>query len=592
LTRGLLAPLLALPALAGPAAQQDVADFNDLHLRATVISPWPANLSEGYMPLFVELENDSARERVVEIEARARSWGDVEHLVTRVVRVGPGERFRRELTLPAFGLDGGGYGVLFRTGGERRFAYPSGGIYGGAADVDPILLLRNEDPPQAVVDGWTQAVARREHDRGGNKTYDVSLAVVPPAEAARRYDAYTSLHAVVVDTHDVEASQVPEAVVTWARLGGTLAFLGPNAERVAGDVPGLAGWMEARFQLDPEELEGTVFTCGHGLLVVGEEREFLGARDVGTLQRAMDRNPSYAPGSYNQPSFLRDLPIPGLKDVPYRFFILFLFGFAVLIGPVNFLLVKSTGRPAWLLLTIPMIALLTSASILAYGVFYQGIELKEAEETYTLLDQREHLADTIEVRCFFAGLAPTDGLRPGPATACLPFRYDRGESDSLFLLDDRQGTVLSGEFLPVRREGSQVVLSERAARGRLALERMSAEVLRCENGLGAPIEALAVRGADGWTYAWEKAEDEAPIPPGGSVELVRAELSLTDRITAWMPKPIEGRDLTWSDGLPHSTYVARVSANPFADDAGLVPEVSVGQHVVLGVLARDEEDWQ
>ena len=56
-----------------------------------------------------------------------------------------------------------------------------------------------------------------------------------------------------------------------------------------------------------------------------------------------------------------------------------------------------------------------------------------------------------------------------------------------------------------------------------------------------------------------------------------------------MPKPVDNRDLGWSEKLPRATYIARVSENPFADRTGIEPEIARGEHVLLGVLEHSED---
>jgi hypothetical protein len=587
--RRLAALLLAAGGLAGvAAAQSGMVELSDLGLRASVESPWPDDLSRGYRPVLIDVENESGVDRTVKLELSWEGWRS-DHRATRWVEVPAGTRRGTELFLPAFDrLWGGAYRIEMTAGGQDDEVYLSGagGGYTGNS-IQTVLLLSERDPPAKELDAWTQALASEEFDTGGQKTYDVSLAAVLPGDAPARFEAYTSIDLVVVDTAGGASARALEPVLSWARLGGTLAFLGPDAERVARALPDVAAWMEPRFQLT---VDGEVYALAHGLLLIGEEAELFAGLDRETVRWALDEHPTYVPDLEDPPGFVRTLPIPGLRDLPYRLFILFLVLFAVVIGPVNFLLVKATGRPAWLLLTIPCLSGLAALLILAYGIFYQGIELKEASETFTVLDQREHRADTVALRSFFAGLAPTDGLRPGQATACFPLTERNTGETHLYRVDLTQGSLLTGEFLPVRREATQIVLSERAARTRLVFER-DGEAIRCENALEVPLERLCLRGADGWYYGWNTAGDEGArepaAAPGASVRLERLE----DRpeLKSWMPAPSGGRDLGWGYGLPRATYVAILSANPFADGCGLVPDQAAGDHVVIGVLEREQE---
>ena len=584
---------LACLALAPVAGAQEEVWLEDAQVRAVVEAPWPQEVARGFMPIVASLENLAGAPRVVELAARLEGWRS-EHRIQRLVQVGPGERVRCELFVPAFDAFSwyGGYLVDVAVGGESSSVRPTMAIHtasGGPGGrirrtsaglaPHPVLVVTAEWPTAIVLDAWTQRLGTE----AAPGVWDVALAVSGPRRLPRRVESYTSLDAVLVHTGgDVDVASLEPAVAA-AKLGGVLALMGPDADGFARRIPGVAEWMQERFFA--AEVWPRVYFFGHGLLMIGEDEDFLGPTDAKMVKWTFDAGASYVPQDGVVQAFLKSLPIPGLKDLPYRFFILLLILFAFLIGPINFVLVKRTGRPAWLLLSIPGLALFASLGILAYGIFYQGIDLRLASRSVTVLDQRVHRADTVAVRSFFAGIAPTDGLRPELGTVCLPDASAAPDLKRLYLLDQTSSPVLRGEFLPVRRATTQVLLSGRAARGRLSF-RSDGDELFVDNGLGVDLDGLVVHGREGAYYAL--AADGLANGRGGALQ------RLEDRPhpSGWLAADFGEWDLGAVYAFPEGSYIASLATNPFVDACGLEPKQEEGTHVVFGILDAREAPWR
>jgi hypothetical protein len=259
--------------------------------------------------------------------------------------------------------------------------------------------------------------------------------------------------------------------------------------------------------------------------------------------------------------------------------------FALLIGPVNFILVKKLGRPSLLLVSVPAIALITSLGLVAYGVLSQGLDVKVVTRSFTLLDQRLHRASTVELRNLFAGGSPGPGMRPAEGSTCF-VNGMHDWRDELLAIDQSDGTLLGADYLPVRRPVSHALLSDGAARGRLEVAVDGGE-LTITNGLGARVETLLLRAADGgYLRLLQPLEDGArarlaPFSPPTDAEF----FSAVKAIRAALLGEAE-------DALPPGTYLARLEASPFTDDCGLELVTRSGEHHVLGVLEREVEAWR
>ncbi|HUR27705.1 MAG TPA: hypothetical protein VM509_05925, partial [Planctomycetota bacterium] len=283
--------------------------------------------------------------------------------------------------------------------------------------------------------------------------------------------------------------------------------------------------------------------------------------------------------------------IPDLFALPLKGFSIFLMLFAVLIGPVNFILVKRTKRPALLLFSIPAIAIVAAVLLFLYGVASQGLGVKIASESFTVLDQREHRASSAEVRMIFAGLSPGAGLLPRPGTSCYaigtlqideeiaPIR----ESSRAFRVDQTDGFVLTGQFIPARTAFLQQILSEHAERARLGVRKKGA-AFQVENGLGARIDQLLLRDASGNYYRLA-----GVLESGGSAELESVGEPDATTLETDLAGVLQYDGL---DALAPGAYLAQLDRNPFGDECGVTGRPVGGAHHVLGVLALDAEEWR
>ena len=580
--RTILAGCFAL-LLAAAAGAQSTILFDEEEVFVTLESPWPKELSQGYAPLRVRVDNRSEQARVATVEVNVRAWGIADGTVTRHVAVAAGASTSAEMYVPVLPRDWANYYLLVEVGDSDTH-------HAGVIEIDfpprsthAVVILTATTPPERTLLDW-------EEELEGVLSERLSLAAVPFVDAPRRMEGYSSLDALIIDTTSPAPAPLYEPILAWVRLGGTIAFLGPNAEAVAEAVPGVEPWMEERFLLETDGGGGHVWRIGHGRLLVEDAPLFLAsAPSERLLDAAVDVGravPNPHVSRFTWPE------IPGLDKLPYRTLILLLFLFAVVIGPVNFLVVKSSGRPSLLLVTIPLLALFAGSAVLAYGILFQGIDVKSAAVTHTVLDQRSHRADTLEVRTIFAGLSPGEGLEPGGGTIIFP--EPLSDSDGLDVSYDinLDRGLSSGDYLPVRRPASQMIVVDRSARARIAWEADGA-TRRVTNGLGVTIQHLLVREFDGAWYrldgtlgpdataaveavdsivaeGWRRRiaqeqrdrGEEDPLPP------ILSELSPLDRISE-----------LWRGG-----YIAVLDRNPFVDDCGVESNELAGAHVVFGIL--------
>ncbi|WP_144974047.1 hypothetical protein [Bremerella volcania] len=103
--------------------------------------------------------------------------------------------------------------------------------------------------------------------------------------------------------------------------------------------------------------------------------------------------------------------IPGVGVAPVTTFELLITLFVILIGPVNYFVLRSIGRLNFLIVTVPVGALMVTAVLMSYAVLSDGLSTKSRVRTVTLLDQTSGHGASWSRQAYYAGLASTSGLK-------------------------------------------------------------------------------------------------------------------------------------------------------------------------------------
>lgn len=607
-------PSIVVSPPAAPVRRAPVSyTFEDAGVVVTGWSAWPDMLYQGFQPITFEAVNSSGEERKVDFELH-RGWGEDRWVVRESVTVAPRGRERIELFVPVARLYDSDYMAHVVCSGEKTYLQGLGASQQANHLAWPVIYAHASAraPEPGAIEGWAAALGahppeglpgpptpqnRHLHTLGhvssvpatSSTAHGWTIEITPVVfdELATRFEPYTSLKAVLLDAQSgLPRPEAVEAMLRWARLGGCLVFQGPDADALARSVPAAGAWMEERFLVSSSGRD-RVYACGQGTLVVAAQNDLHDLRTVdqradftSTLQllgQAMARAFSFAGAPQSSIEFDK---LPGLSglDLPYRALTVLLVLFAIVIGPLNLMVVKRLNRPALLLVTVPVIALVFSVGLFVYGALAQGLGTRVRSRSLTWLDQRAHVASTLELRSTFAGMPAGDGWVPGPGGACIPMpeapkQLTLGQLE----LDFREGLVFGGDQLPVRREARNAFLVDRAARARLEVTRDGERVV-VENGLGAAIEQLVLRDENGGWHALDGVLAQgarATLAP-----LARADEAV-DRTTALLG---DTAGLASTTVLAPASYAARLAAGAFVDPCGIEYQEEESTHVVLGIL--------
>jgi hypothetical protein len=575
----------------------------------TVRYDWPTLLSEGYFPVRVLLRNTTSNSLRVDVSAEV-SWSN-EDLVQRNLILAPSQEVDFELMVRARKIGMNSYQVAIEVDGKKtQFAN-----YGPAGTCSRNVMLVGASAPvagqqESLAKLWT-TLDKSTHWAPGSGPTSVSLRTFD--QLSSNWQAYTSLDVVVVD---LSGGAPPElfttALAAWCRAGGTLAVLGGSRSELEG-LPALVPALAKRFKILPQayptgsispapshppsnlvfQKSGLVgYRFGFGTLVVMEGPP---TNLPNTEPDAAGLPLSYIASSAAFPDFwTRDIrkkdsvqedlegALGGFAELPLRSLMVFMLVFALVMGPVNFIWVWRKKQPMLLLVSVPLIALVSSIFLLVYGVISQGLETRSISNTWAVLDQGAQIGTFQEVRRVFAGTSPSEGLRPQAGTVVFPSDESWDGSwreEKLFVADYSEGLVLSGAFFPVRQPFSQLISSDRASRLRVIVKQ-AGDVIDLSNGLGVPIERLLLRDHAGQYHVLSEA-----LGQGASARLVLA--GAQSQLSEWR----SDMSLFWGKstvGLIPGSYLAELSAPPLQDDCGVPMDVSDGRHVLLGILEAQE----
>jgi hypothetical protein len=195
--------------------------------------------------------------------------------------------------------------------------------------------------------------------------------------------------------------------------------------------------------------------------------------------------------------------IEGTGVVPVWSFLVLITGFVVVIGPINYLLLKRKRRLFLLLVTVPLGAAIITISLFSYALISDGLGMRTRARSYTRLDQRSQQMVNWARQSYYAGLAPSGGLQFPKESAVYPIvEHPGGNVARLRELawTDTTQQLRSG-YLSSRQTSQYLVISSAPSQHKLAIrpggENASPQVT---NQLGARIEMLILRDHDGQYY--------------------------------------------------------------------------------------------
>lgn len=582
-------------------AQQD-------DLRVTVDTRWCGGGSGGYYPIRVRLTN-TARKRAVTLRFSGHSEGrDGGRLpdVERQVVIDQNATVHATLSVPLVsGAANGDFSILDGRGARidglsKRSINLSDRDYGVQR---PSLLVISPDNVDCSAFEKAVSIYLANASRHSSSRSEDHV-VLAPSMLPENWVDYTAVDVIAVKLAVFE--KLPQAVRTallqWTEAGGNLVVT--NVGKPAAESEDLRRLLElsSRKAISPAwrpaELKNRAMTnennslTENGLMMVDGQQVALSTQDSAEVwtggaaafaDRTLVMGHVYAftddafPGSARDwvwwlrsldsrswewttrhglssrevhPEFQYFL-IPGMGDPPKIAFLVLISLFAIVIGPVNYFLLARRKQLYLLVVTIPLIAFVTSSALFTYAVIADGFGALSRVRSVTVIDQDHKTATAWGRISLYAGLAPSNGLVFSPETAVLPLWGIDGGLES-GAVDWTRAQHLPYGFMRSRLHSQFATITQRPERGRLEIRTGADGAMEASNGLTWSLSMLLAKDKDGNLFYAPAvpAGGNARLTPATSEQLKALRTLLDDRA----PAPPATYDGSYESYEPYSSY--------------------------------------
>jgi len=412
---------------------------------------------------------------------------------------------------------------------------------------------------------------------------------LPVTNWSSNWLGYSRYDGIVVTSEDMGnmPPEVRTAILRYTECGGSLLVLG------AWSVPETwRPWKGTQTDLE-------TYYVGFGECLVSPESD---------PDRLSESQWQYISGTWSRTlrpwSRIRDVSeahgafavVKNLK-VPVRGMFIMMLLFAVIIGPVNLIVLSRKGKRIWMLWTVPAISFLTCAAVSAYSLLAEGLGAHARTEGLTILDEGSHRATTIGLTAFYSPLTPGEGLHFGYETELTPeVRSEYGDWDRQTAdrgLDWTYDQHLAKAWVTARVPAHFMLRKSDVRRERVAVRAGAGGSLGVVNGLGADIRWLWLADENGTIYSAGNitAGAEAALSraagvgrAGGTVDTLRNAFT-----SGWITK-IASFATHPERFLRPGCYIAVLDETPFIEKGLKKVKVRQSRSIVYGILKRDMDE--
>jgi len=633
-----LAPVI-VALLSTPVAS--ATDYGDVSVNVETVSGGDAGY--GYAEYRATITNRSnARRRQVTLIIPGYSYSTYDVAIremSRTVEVAAGATVTVSLFQPPMPMNGSGMSI--RIDGRRQSEHvpldlaqstPYRVYYGSN---EPLWLLVSQSVDksgalnQAGVTGNAgETVENTQTGVKFTRAHTITPSSnLPLTEWSVNWLGYSRYSGVVVTGDDLRSAPaaVQDALWRYVECGGVLLVFGQwTAPR---QWQSRQSWISAQpLPSDEEEEEGKVvmrvegnsektplttaldyrpgkndlrdYFVGYGMVIVSgdvDASRITGSQWARIIDFWGDSHPQGMGGYWNINVLNQRFPVVEDLGTPVRGLFLLMLLFAVVIGPVNYILLARRKKRIWLWWTAPAIGVVASLAVFGYAMFAEGWQASARAEVMTILDENARRATTIGLTAFYAPLTPGDGLRFSYDTEVTPqllgrngyraFARSGGTGGASKTIDWTEGQHLASGWVTARVPAHFIARKSEPRRERLNVRR-EGDRITVVNGLGADIKQLWWAERDGRVYSAENLQAGA----GGSLKptdlRTRGEVAglreafrseWWERIKQYKEKPL--------DALEAGCYLATLDSSPFLEE-GLRGNVSrKALTIVYGVQA-------
>ena len=198
--------------------------------------------------------------------------------------------------------------------------------------------------------------------------------------------------------------------------------------------------------------------------------------------------------------------VPGVGLVPVNAFRVLITLFAIVIGPVNYWLLKRMHRIQLMVITVPATAALVTAALFAYALIADGLETRVRSKSVTLINQKTGDATCWSRTTYYAGVSPWSGLKFSKDTAVYPIQ-SRGRTSNevtptLDMTWEGDQQHFSSRWLPARNPTQLLSIRSRTTSAKVSINEQPNQ-LAFGNGLGTHIQEILAINTQGQFHVAE-----------------------------------------------------------------------------------------
>ncbi len=539
--------LLAVVVPDGPlaAAGREVQVRGDDFLMV-IDSRWPGCGHGGYYPIRVRITNLGPTRTVSLRFDRSGNGGDEGPVsVTRTVRSEANSTQTTTLSVPIIGIPSSGLFSVFADG-RRLDTFAQGMALADYSSSDQsrasLLVISpvNEDGTGFDSGAYNQAMASAArssvHYGGYARTED--HVVLSPSALPDKWIDYSGVDYVAISQSALDSLSAGQrdSLLDWVMAGGNLIVYETTSRTDLDRTLGrgtratLSPWAERRAEKRPlavtpgsgsppvtstggptatvwPDQDGAILSADFGVGRVhgfafnpfGATAEnwlwFLDAEPE--VHRKFARRTGTVPRERGQADFFQFL-IPGVGAAPVFMFLLLISVFAIVIGPVNLWILSRRRQLYLMLLTVPVMSLITCICLFVYAFLADGLSTRARVRSVTYVDTSAARAVTFSRVMLYAGLSPSAGLTFSDRTAVFPVWPEEGGTGRRSV-DWTNTQLLESGWLPSRTFTQFASTSVEPQRGRLEV-RPSGDNMTVNNGFAVGLRHLFVSDDSGRVF--------------------------------------------------------------------------------------------
>jgi len=583
--------------LAAPAvAQGSRVDLNaDSALEIESYCPLPPAANNGWIPIRLRIKNLTDEDVERTLTFKSANWHRLSVESKSELRLAPNEEREMQLLVPYFEAARAENVRLLLEHGPEVIDVETVFSVGSSSSNDsaiPALLIEEGDllsTNSAII-----TIAQQQ----------LTFSAIPKANLPADWRALSTLGVVVLDVASVlpDPAQM-DAISRWVALGGSLVLHGPRG--VAESTLAVSGVeLQDRLRITRGESRPDIYRHGLGRIAVnpatGPQLSLGQLIPSEGWNFAADRSDQEGPpqGCFPPVFASSQLSLPGVGSPPVSGLAALLIIVALVMGPIQFQMLKKRNAPPYRFLQItPLLGLFFLVSVLSFSLLSQGIAVRETVQSVTWIDQGTKQASTLARRSSFSGSLLAQRLRFDEASLLVPSsRTHSSRVTRRYSIDLDQGNTLSGAFMPTRAPASTASATSETFRGGLRLERDGSQ-LYVINELDRELNQLRVRDESGTHY---KLASGGSLPVGARMELVSdsgiAEVVIPNPVSPPPIDVIQGLELVTTDSsigldmrhfpriLPLRSWKATVADSPFVPDGGVTRKAGHQAHLWIGLL--------